>query len=162
VVQRLDPFFLKRAIPILLTVVAAYVFFKPRLGAEDRQPRMERSSFDLLFGLALGFYDGFLGPGAGTFWTMAFMVGLGFNMTKATGYTKVMNLGSNLSSLAFFMWAGSVHFVPGLAMGCGQLLGARIGSSIVIRQGTRFIRPIFISVVLALTLKLLFDAFGKG
>jgi uncharacterized membrane protein YfcA len=162
VVQRLDPFFLKRAIPVLLMVVAAYVFFKPRLGAEDRQPRMERSSFDLMFGLALGFYDGFLGPGAGTFWTMAFMVGLGFNMTKATGYTKVMNLGSNLSSLAFFMWAGSVHFVPGLAMGCGQLLGARIGSSMVIRQGTRFIRPIFVSVVLALTLKLLFDAFGKS
>ena len=158
VVQQLDPLFLKRVIPVLLILVAIYVLLKPDLGARDLHPRMERLPFDLLFGLALGFYDGFLGPGAGTFWTMAFMLGLGFNMTKATGYTKVMNLASNLSSLTFFLLAGSVHFIPGLTMGCGQLVGARIGSSIVIKKGTKFIRPIFISVVLALTLKLLFSA----
>jgi uncharacterized membrane protein YfcA len=162
VVQRLDPIFLKRVIPVLLIVVAMYVLFKPRLGAEDLHPRMTRISFDTLFGLGLGFYDGFLGPGAGTFWTMAFMVGLGFNMTKATGYTKVMNLASNLSSLFFFLRIGSVNFVPGLAMGVGQLVGAKIGSGMVITRGTRFIRPVFISVVLALILKLLYDAYRNS
>ncbi len=159
VVQRLDPLFLKRVIPVLLVLVAIYVLLKPRLGTEDLHPRMARAWFDVLFGLGLGFYDGFLGPGAGTFWTMAFMVGLGFNMTKATGYTKVMNLASNLSSLIFFLRAGSVNFAPGLAMGIGQLVGAKLGSSMVITRGTRLIRPIFISVVLALTLKLLYDAY---
>src|SRR5712691_8544655 len=158
VVQRLDPLLLKRAIPVLLIIVAIYVLLKPRLGTEDLHPRMTRVWFDVVIGLGLGFYDGFLGPGAGTFWTMAFKVGLGFNMTKATGYTKVMNLASNLSSLCFFLRAGSVNFVPGLAMGVGQLVGAKIGSSMVIKQGTRFIRPVFISVVLALTLKLIYDA----
>jgi uncharacterized membrane protein YfcA len=117
--------------------------------------------FDLTFGLVLGFYDGFFGPGTGTFWTMAFMLALGFNMTRATGYAKVMNFASNVSSLAFFLLGGNVCFAAGLTMGLGQLIGARIGSRMVIARGTKFIRPVFIAVVLALTLKLAYDAYGK-
>src|SRR3954470_20766831 len=74
VVQRLDPSFLKRCIPILLAVVAIYTLLKPRLGEEDVHPRMNRAWFDVSFGLVFGFYDGFFGPGVGTFWTMAFML----------------------------------------------------------------------------------------
>jgi uncharacterized protein len=156
-VQQLDPSFLKRIIPLLLIAVAVYTLLKPQLGATDLHPRMSRGWFDLVFGLGIGFYDGFFGPGTGTFWTMAFMLGLGFNLTRATGYTKVMNFASNLSSLALFLLAGRVFFGAGLVMGVGQLLGARLGSRMVIRKGTSFIRPVFITVVLALTLKLLWD-----
>lgn len=131
------------------------------LGAEDLHPRMSRGWFDWTFGLLIGFYDGFFGPGTGTFWTMAFMLGLGFNLTRATGYTKVMNFASNLSSLAFFLLAGDVRWPAGLAMGAGQLLGARMGSRMVIAQGTRFIRPVFLAVVFALALKLLYDSYVK-
>ncbi len=159
VVQRIDPSFLKRAIPMLLLAVAIYTLLKPRLGAQDLHPRLARGWFDLTFGLLIGFYDGFFGPGTGTFWTMAYMLGLGFNMTRATGYTKVMNFASNLSSLAFFLLGRDVYFVPGLTMGLGQLVGAKVGSSMVITRGTKFIRPIFIAVVLALTLKLLYDGY---
>jgi uncharacterized protein len=159
VVRQIDPTVLRRAIPVLLIAVALYVLLKPRLGAEDLHPRMTRGSFDLTFGLVLGFYDGFLGPGTGTFWTVAFMLGLGFNMTKATGYTKVMNLASNVSSLTIFFLAGSVSLLPGLTMGIGQLIGAKLGSGMVITRGTKFVRPIFITVVLAITLKLLWDAY---
>jgi hypothetical protein len=160
-VQRVDPSFLKRAIPMLLIGVAVYTLLKPWLGAEDVHPRMGRWAFDLTFGLVLGFYDGFFGPGAGTFWTMAFMLGLGFNMTRATGYAKAMNFASNLSSLALFLWGGNVCFAAGLTMGGGQILGARIGSRMVVARGTKFIRPVFVSVVLLLTLKLLYDAYAK-
>ena len=160
-VQQIDPSFLKRAIPVLLISVAIYTLLKPRLGAEDLHPRMARGVFDLSFGLLLGFYDGFFGPGVGTFWTMAFMLGLGFNMTRATGYAKVMNFASNLSSLAFFLLGGNVCFAAGLTMGVGQVLGAKLGARMVITRGTKFIRPVFISVVLALTLKLLYDAYGR-
>ena len=160
-VQQLDPSFLKRAIPVLLIGVAAYTLLKPRLGAEDLHPRMARGAFDLTFGLLIGFYDGFFGPGTGTFWTMAFMLGLGFNMTRATGYAKVMNFASNVSSLVLFLPGGNVCFAAGLTMGVGQVLGARIGSRMVIARGTKFIRPVFISVVFALTLKLLYDAYAK-
>jgi uncharacterized membrane protein YfcA len=160
-VQQLNPSFLKRAIPELLIGVAIYTLLKPRLGAEDLHPRMARRVFDLTFGLLLGFYDGSFGPGVGTFWTMAFMLGLGFNMTRATGYAKVMNFASNVSSLAFFLVGGNVWFTAGLVMGVGEVIGAKIGAGMVIARGTKFIRPVFISVVLALTLKLLYDAYGK-
>ena len=158
-VQEVNPTFLRRAIPLLLILVAAYLLVKPKLGTEDLHPRMARGYFDLVFGLALGFYDGFFGPGTGTFWAMAYMLGLGFNMTRATGYTKVMNFASNLSSLALFSIGGKIYYAMGLTMGLGQLVGARIGSRMVITRGTRFIRPIFLTVVFALTLKLLYDAY---
>jgi len=87
---------------------------------------------------------------------MAFMLGLGFNMTRATGYSKVMNFASNVSSLGFFLLGGNVCFAAGLVMGVGQVLGAKLGARMVITRGTKFIRPVFISVVLVLTLKLLF------
>jgi uncharacterized protein len=160
-VGAINPLFLQRAIPLLLLAVAAFTLLKPRLGAEDVRPRMPRGRFDLVLGLGIGFYDGFFGPGTGTFWTMAYMLGLGFNLTRATGYTKVMNFASNLSSLAFFLAGNNVLFAAGLTMGLGQLLGARIGSRMVIAKGTRFIRPIFIAMVLILTLKLLYDAYLK-
>jgi uncharacterized membrane protein YfcA len=160
-VQQIDPTFLRKAIPILLLGVATYTLLKPDLGTRDHPPRMPRGWFDLVFGLLLGFYDGFLGPGTGTFWTVAFVLALGFNLTKATGYTKVMNLASNLGSLAFFLMTKNVLFVAGVTMGMGQLMGARIGSRMVITRGTKLIRPIFISVVFALTLKLLWDGYRK-
>jgi uncharacterized membrane protein YfcA len=86
---------------------------------------------------------------------MAYVLGLGFNLARATGYTKVMNFASNLSSLAVFLLGRNVYFAAGLAMGLGQLIGARMGSRLVIAKGTRFIRPIFLAVVIAITLRLL-------
>src|SRR6516164_4622275 len=160
-VQQLPREFLAHAIPILLTLVAVYVLLKPNLGAADAPPRLSRPWFDVSFGLLLGFYDGFFGPGTGTLWAMAFVLGLGFNLTRATGSTKVMNFASNLGSLLFFLPGGNVLFIPGLTMGLGQLLGARIGSHLVVAKGTKFVRPIFISMVLAITAKLLYDNYAK-
>lgn len=161
-VQQIGPDFLRRAIPILLVAVAIYMILKPRVGEGDLHARMPRTAFDLVFGLLIGFYDGFFGPGTGTFWAMAYMLWLGFNMTKATGYTKVMNFASNLSSLAFFALGGKVVFVVGIIMGAGQLLGARLGSRMVITRGTRFIRPVFLGVVFVLITKLLYDAYARS
>jgi uncharacterized membrane protein YfcA len=158
-VQRIDPAFLRRAIPILLIAVAMYVLCKPKLGTEDRQPRMQRGWFDLIFGLGLGFYDGFFGPGTGTFWAMAYVLVLGFNLTRATAYTKVMNFASNICSLVFFLAGGKILFAMGLTMGIGQLVGARIGSRMVLARGTGLIRPVFLAVVIMLTLKLLYNSY---
>jgi len=72
-----------------------------------------------------------------------------------------MNFASNLSSLALFLLAGHVHLVAGLIMGIGQLIGARIGAGMVITRGTKFIRPVFIAVVLALTARLIYSAYLK-
>jgi len=160
-VQQLDPLFLRRAIPVLLAAVAVYTFLRPNLGEKETHQRISRAAFDLTFGLLLGFYDGFFGPGTGTFWAMAFVLLLGFNLTRATGYTKVMNFSSNLASLSLFLCLGQVLLAAGLVMGAGQLIGARLGSRMVIKRGAEFIRPVFVTVALAITGKLIYDAYFK-
>lgn len=156
-VSQLPPDLLKQTIPWLLIAIALYFIFQPKLGDADRTPRLSAGVFHLIFGLGIGFYDGFLGPGTGTFWAMAYLLGLGFNLTRATAYTKVMNFTSNVASLAVFLIGGHCHFGAGLCMGLGQLLGARLGSKAVIRSGAKFIRPVFIAVVLAITARLLWQ-----
>jgi uncharacterized membrane protein YfcA len=153
------PDLLKKIVPIILVLVAIYALLRPQLGFEDRPPRLSRINFDILFGTALGFYDGFFGPGVGTFWTIAFVTCLGFNLTRATAYTKVVNLASNVGALTLFLFHHNVDFTAGLTMGAGQLLGARLGAKMVLKRGVKFIRPIFISVVIAVTLKLIWDAY---
>ncbi len=160
-VQSLSNELLRRVIPFLLLAIAAWMIFKPRFGETDLHPRLAPRWFYPVAGLVLGFYDGFLGPGTGSFWAVAFIAGLGFNLTKATGYTKVMNFASNLTSLAVFAWGGRMYCAAGLTMGAGQLLGARIGARLVAARGVRFIRPIFLTMVFALILKLLHDAYAK-
>lgn len=157
VVQLLDPGFLRRVIPFLLIAIVLYTVLTPRLGQYDVHPRMKPAPFFLLAGLILGFYDGFFGPGTGSFWVMALMIGLGLNMARATGYTKVMNFTSNVTSLVFFLIGGSVLWREGLVMGIGQFIGARIGSRLVVTRGTRFIRPVFIAMVLLITAKLIWQ-----
>lgn len=158
-VQLLDATLLKQLIPWLLAAIALYTLLSPRLGAEDVHARMKRDSFYLLFGLMLGFYDGFFGPGTGSFWTMALMMLLGYSMLRATATTKVMNFISNIVALIFFLSVGQVRFVEGIVMGVGQFIGARVGSKLVIKRGVAFIRPVFITMVLALVGRLIYQNF---
>lgn len=160
-VQQLDPTFLRQFIPWLLLAIVIYTVMTPRLGFEDIHPRMRQAPFFILVGLLLGFYDGFLGPGAGSFWVMLLIFALGFNMTKATAYTKVMNFTSNAASLALFIASGSVLWKEGLIMGAGQFIGGQIGARMVISKGTRFIRPVFITMVLAITVSLIWKNFSS-
>ncbi|HJV34341.1 TSUP family transporter [Geomonas sp.] len=156
-VQQIDPGFLKRFIPYLLLAILAYTIFTPKLGAEEVHPRMRKEVFYTVFGLLIGFYDGFLGPGTGSFWVISIMLGLGFDMRKGTGYTKLFNFVSNIVSLVVFIVGGKVVLLAGLLMGAGQACGARVGAKLVIHKGTRFVRPVFICSVLAVTAKLFYD-----
>jgi len=90
---------------------------------------------------------------------MAYVLLLGLNLTRATAHTKVMNFTSNIGSLIIFLLGNHVLFVSGIVMGIGQLLGARLGSRAVIKQGVRLIRPIFITIVVLISLKLLYTSF---
>ncbi len=154
VVQQLDSDFLEPVIPVLLLLVFLYTLFSKNLGFKEHAPRLSARFFFILFGLGLGFYDGFFGPGTGSFWTMAFMVLLGLNMTRASGFTKVMNFTSNIVALSSFILGGNVLFSVGLVMACGQVVGAAIGSGLAIRKGARFIRPVFMTVIFFTILRL--------
>jgi uncharacterized protein len=154
-VQQIDSSVLNVVIPFLLLAIAGYMWFTPSLGSVAVAPRMNRIQFYLLFGLLLGFYDGFFGPGVGSFWAVAFVLVLGFDLTRATGYTKVMNFTSNIVSCVVFAIGGHVLWLPGLVMAAGQIAGARIGSGMVITKGVKFIRPVFIAVVVLTTVRLI-------
>lgn len=156
-VQRMDPGVLNVVIPFLLLAIAVLLLLTPDLGVIPTHPRLPRTLFYLSFGMGLGFYDGFFGPGVGTFWAMAFVLGLGFTLTRATGYTKVMNFTSNIVSLLVFAIGGNILWAPGAVMAVGQIIGARLGSGMVVKRGVRFIRPVLIVMVILTTLKLLSD-----
>jgi uncharacterized membrane protein YfcA len=156
-VQQFDSHLLKKIVPLLLFAVALFVWFRPQLGEKDIHPRLSRVKFDFIFAFGIGIYDGFLGPGTGTFLALAFMLGLGFNLARATANTKALNWSSNVASLVVFLFAQKIWFTAGLIMGAGQMLGARAGSHMVIARGTKFIRPIFLTMVVLITLKMIYD-----
>jgi uncharacterized membrane protein YfcA len=146
-IQILDPGLIKHIIPILLMAVFVYTVISKDLGFQRSDPLMPKEWFYLVFGLALGFYDGFFGPGTGSFWTAALMVLLGYDMTRAAGATRIMNFTSNVVALVVFIMGHNVLYSAGICMAAGQIIGARIGSSLAIKKGARFIRPIFLMVV---------------
>jgi uncharacterized membrane protein YfcA len=147
VVQQIDATILKHVVPWLLAAILVYMLFRPQVGTEDREARLAPGLFYLVFGLGLGFYDGFFGPGTGSFWAIALVLLLGRSFTRATAITKVMNATSNVASLALFAAAGLVHVGAGLAMAAGQIVGGRIGAGLVVTRGARFIRPVFLTMV---------------
>jgi uncharacterized membrane protein YfcA len=158
-VQQLSSDVLKYIIPFLLVGIIIYSFIKTNLGEIDNRARMNEMIFYFITGLTLGFYDGFFGPGVGSFWAIAFVVGLGYNLKKATGYTKVMNFTSNIVSLVIFILGGYVIFTAGIVMATGQIAGSKIGAELVIKRGAKFIRPIFITIVILTTMKIIYDRF---
>ena len=118
----------------------------------DQHQRMPLIAFSVVMGTLIGFYDGFFGPGTGSFWALAFVSLLGFNLSKATAHSKALNFVSNVTSLVVFLAGGKVVWTVGLLMGAGQFLGARTGSHLVIKKGTRLIKPLLIAVSLIMSI----------
>jgi uncharacterized membrane protein YfcA len=155
-VQRLDPQFISYLVPFLLLFVFIYTIFSKNLGFDDRKSRIHIRLYYLLFGLLLGFYDGFFGPGTGAFWTASLLILVGYNLTKTVGVTKIMNFTSNLVALTVFAISGNINIYAGITMAVGQVIGARIGSNLAIEKGTSFIRPIFLVIVFLTIVRLLY------
>lgn len=160
-VRWLDARVLEVVIPWLLAGIVVYSILRPQVGTQDHPPRLGAPAFFTLFGLGLGFYDGFFGPGVGSFWTIALVAIMGFNFLKATAYTKVMNATSNVASLALFASGGQVDYSAGLVMGAGQLVGARLGAGLAMKRGARFVRPIFLAMVVLVMLRLVYVRFAR-
>lgn len=160
--QLMSSAFLKQLIPVLLILIFFYTILSPRLGLEDRKPRLSEHYFYMIFGAGLGFYDGFFGPATGSFWVFSLIFFLGYNLTKAAAYTKVFNLKSNIIALACFAIGGNIDYRIGLCMAVGQLLGGRLGAYLAIRNGARMIRPIFMVVVTISILSLIYQNHFSG
>ena len=146
-VQQIDAGLLRRVVPWLLAAILLYTLLRPAVGAHDGPPKVRATPFFVSFGLSLGFYDGFFGPGTGSFWAISLVLLLGQNFTRATATAKVMNATSNLAALALFAAAGLIHLGAGLTMAAGQVVGGRLGAGLVVTRGARFIRPVFLTMV---------------
>jgi uncharacterized membrane protein YfcA len=158
-IQQLSQEILQYLIPVLLLIVFFIVLISKNLGMKDQESKLNPNLFFLIFGLLLGFYDGFFGPGTGNFWMLAFVFLLGFNLKKATAHTKWVNFTSNIVSLIFFSIRGNILIIPGLVMAAGQLSGAFLGSKLVLRSGARFIRSFFLVVTAATIIRLVYTTF---
>lgn len=156
-VQHIHNDWLNQIIPILLIGVALYFALSPSLKDLDGQQLISIGAFGLTGGLIVGFYDGFFGPGTGSFFFAAIVFLLGWGAKRATGATKLLNFTSNIASLIFFAAGGQVLWVLGLAMGAGQIIGAWLGSHIAIKHGSKLIKPLVVVTSIALSIKLLID-----
>jgi uncharacterized membrane protein YfcA len=155
-VKQIDTGILRQLVPVALILIAAYFMFAPRLTDADSHARLRFALFAPVMGATIGFYDGLFGPGTGSFLTMGFVALFGFGVTRAAGNTKMVNLMSNLGSLATFIPAGDVLWTAALAMAAGQVVGGYIGARTGIRFGAKLIRPLVVVISVALALRLLF------
>ncbi len=154
VLTRIDPAVLSGLIPVLLVAMAIYYALKRDLGDEDRHSRA-RPILLLAIAAAIGFYDGFFGPGAGSFYTTALIAVFGLGTINAIAHTKLLNFCSNAAGLMVFLAAGEILFLVGFSMAIASVAGAYLGAHSTMRFGTKAVRPLLIIMCLALTAKLL-------
>lgn len=161
VFAHLRPDLLRGLVLFLLVAVALHTFFKRELG-ELHHPRWARHHERLagiLVGLGLGFYDGFFGPGTGTFLLFAFVGLFRFDFLHASAHAKFVNFATNLSPVLFFAWHGNVLWKYSVPMGICNLTGAYVGSHLAIRKGNQFIRGLFLAVLVLLIGRLAWEYF---
>lgn len=158
-VQSIDTKLLGLVIPLLLVAVSLYVLLSPRMTDEDAHHRLSARGYSPIGG-GIGFYDGFFGPGTGTFFTTSLVALRGYGLTRATGLTKLLNFTSNVASVLFFALGGKMLWLLGLCMAAGAMLGGWLGSHSAIRFGARLIRPLLVVISLGLTARLLWGYFA--
>lgn len=148
---------LRVILPVVLIAVALFFALKPGLDDTDRAARLTRGAFALTAVPVVGFYDGLIGPGAGAFYMLSFVMLAGFGVLRATAHTKLLNCASNLGGLAAFALTGQPLWLVGLAMGAAQMAGAWAGSRVAMRIGARVIKPLLVVTSTALALRLLWQ-----
>jgi hypothetical protein len=160
-VTEIDPAFLRRALPLVLLAVLIYTLARKDMG-RDHAPRWsgrtEALAFALL-GLVLGFYDGFFGPGTGSFLVFALVRVLGYDFLNASAHAKVLNTASNLAALLLFTLKGHVWWHIAFYLAVANVLGSWLGTRLALKHGAGFVRWVFVLVVAALIAKTGWDAF---
>ena len=156
----LDERVLKVALMIVLPLLAVFLLTRRSFGSDqssDPLPDRRLLPFSFATGLVIGAYDGFIGPGTGTFLILAFVGLMHIGLTEACGTAKIVNLSSNVASTITYLASGKVVFLIALPAAACTILGNLIGSHLAIHRGARIIRPVIIGVLLLLFLRFLAD-----
>jgi hypothetical protein len=145
---------------VMLIGVWLWTWFKPAMGTVEQlrwEGRRRHYGVAVIAGLGIGFYDGLIGPGTGSFLLIVLVAGLGLSFLKASATAKIVNVGTNVAALIVFGFTGSVLWLLGLLMGACNLVGAVIGARTAIAKGSEFVRRVFLVVVALLILRLAWD-----
>lgn len=152
--------YLKYLLIIILPIIAFFVIKNKGFGKLENtvgHSKLAIMLISFLIGLALGVYDGFFGPGTGSFLILAFTGLIGYNLATASGNTKVVNLASNAGALVSFILMGKVVYAVGIPAAVTGILGNWLGSGLAIKNGAKIIRPVFITVIALLFVKIIYD-----
>ena len=160
-VPLIDPGFLRRALPLILLAVLLYTLARKDLGRTHapRHTRGRETLLACLIGAVIGWYDGFFGPGTGSFFIFLFVRLLGYDFLNASAAAKLLNVATNIAAIALFAAKGHVWWHIGLVMAAANVTGSLIGTRLALKHGAGFVRGVFIVVVGALILKTGYDAF---
>jgi len=156
--------FMKPVLLVVLTGVAIYTFSKKNFGQHEAKEHSAKREllYAVLISLIIGFYDGFIGPGAGSFLILAFVSLLGFDFLHASAHAKLVNLATNLGSITLFLFKGKIIWMVALPMAVSNGIGGAIGANLAIAKGNKFIRLFFLFIVIAMLLRFMYDIFVKG
>lgn len=155
IVQFISSELLSAVIPYLLLLLALYMLASPTLGDEDREPRVGKSWFNGFWVGGISFYGGVFGPGIGSFFAVALASLRGYNLRKATAYTKPLVLTVNMTSMLVFVIAGHMLWGVAIMMAIAQFAGAKLGSNLVITKGASVIKPMMIAITVLLAMKMI-------
>lgn len=162
-VTKIPPDFFRKLLPIILIAVFLYTLKKKDFGSIHAPLHTggKEKFIAVCVGGGIGFYDGFFGPGTGSFLVFLFVRFFGFNFLGASAVAKVVNVACNLSALLWFWYSGHLLWQIGFMMAVCNVAGSLIGTRLAIRNGSAFVRQVFLFVVTALILKTGYDAFFK-
>lgn len=154
----------KPVIVIALVVVAVFTAFRPTVGTLTQLRHRGRRHYGIAvaIGAVIGFYDGLIGPGTGSFLIIAMVTLLGYNFLAASAKAKIVNMATNIGALMFFLPHGSLLWGIGLVLGLANMVGGYLGARMAIRRGSKFIRIVFLVVVGALIIKLGTDVWNEN
>jgi uncharacterized protein len=156
--------FMKPVLLVVLTLVAIYTFTKKNFGQHQAKEHSEQKKlfYAVLISIIIGFYDGFIGPGAGSFLILAFVSLLGFDFLHSSAHAKLVNLATNLGSITLFVLKGNIIWAIAIPMAFSNAVGGAIGANLAIAKGNRFIRIFFLFIVIATLLRFMYDIFVKA
>jgi len=151
---------LRVLMPVILVAVALFFALKPGISDQDRAERMAPAVFTFTAVPLIAAYDGFFGPGTGSFFMLGFVLLAGYGVLKATAHTKLLNFASNLGALAVFAFSGATWWAVGMAMALAQIAGAALGARLALRIGARLIKPLLVITSTAMAARLIWQAWA--
>lgn len=155
--------FMKPVLLVVLSLVAIYTFVKKDFGQhkEKAHSPITHIIYSLLISLVIGFYDGFIGPGAGSFLVLAFVVLMGYDFLHASANAKMVNLATNFGSILLFVLKGKIIWAIAIPMALCNAAGGFTGAKLAINKGNKFIRIFFLIIVTGTLIRFAYDVFFK-